>query len=204
MELADEGSPFARDIQMTALAQTFMGFHDQTLYVIGAGVMGLMHVAVASAQFARVIVSDFNESRLAIARELGAFATFTPDHALAGVRGLTGGRGASAVICGPGTPKALEHAVDAVAPNGNVVMFTPIEPGERFSFDQSKAYFRDINLIASYSCGPDDTIEALELIGRGVVTAEKLHARTYAFPDAQGAYEEMARAGIVKAIVAFE
>ncbi|GAC1310818.1 MAG: zinc-dependent dehydrogenase [Vulcanimicrobiaceae bacterium] len=174
-----------------------------SVYVIGAGVMGLMHVAVAAHFGAAVYASDFHAGRRAAAERLGAARVFPPDEAIAALRGSTGGHGARAVICGPGTPEALAHAVDATAADGTVLMFTPISPDERMIFDQSAAYFRDIRLVASYSCGPNDTAEAMRLIATGVVTAERLGAVEVPFPDVAVAYERMQSAGVVKAIVTY-
>jgi L-iditol 2-dehydrogenase len=186
-----------------ALRDDTGGLTNRVLYVIGAGVMGLMHVAVASRLGATVYASDFYQERRAAAERLGATAAFSAEGALAGLRAATGGKMADAVVCGPGTAAALEHAVEAAAADATVLMFTPIAPDERFSFDQSSAYFRDLRLVSSYSCGPDDTAEALRLIERGVVTAERLGATEIAFPDVAEAYRRMQHAEVVKAIVTF-
>jgi L-iditol 2-dehydrogenase len=192
-----------RDGVVPADVPAELPLRDRTLYVIGAGVTGLMHVALASWLGATVIASDFNERRLAVARRLGAAATVPADDALEGLRAATGGRFADAVICGPGKAPALAHAVDAVRSDGTVIMFTPIAPEERFAFDQSPAYFRDLRLVASYSCGPDDTRESFRAIERGIVNARLLEAREFAFPAVAEAFAAMAGADVVKAIVTF-
>jgi L-iditol 2-dehydrogenase len=175
----------------------------RTLYVIGAGVMGLMHVALGAAFGATIYASDFNEERRRVAERLGATATFAPAGAQAALAAATGGRLADAVICGPGAPVALEAALDATGDDGTLLMFTPIEPGERFAFDQSRAYFRDVRLVASYSCGPGDTADALGFIAAGIVSAERLEATEFPFPAVEPAYEAMRTAEVVKAIVTF-
>jgi L-iditol 2-dehydrogenase len=175
-----------------------------TLYVIGAGAMGLMHVAVAAAAGARVFASDFHAGRRAAAEGLGAAETFPPGEAAERLADLTAGRLADAVICGPGSPAALAHAVEAVGADGTVLMFTPIEPDERFAFDQSRAYFRDVRLVSSYSCGPADTAAALDLIAAGTVTARRLAAQSFRFPHVADAYARMSAADVVKAIVTFD
>ncbi|GAC1396505.1 MAG: zinc-dependent dehydrogenase [Vulcanimicrobiaceae bacterium] len=174
-----------------------------TVYVIGAGVMGLMHVAVAAALGATVYASDYHASRRDVARALGAADAFEPASAQAALVAATGNRLADTTICGPGAPAALEAAVAATAPDGTVLMFTPIEPHERFAFDQSTAYFRDLRLVSSYSAGPTDTREALRLIAAGVVTTERLRASEFAFPAVDDAYVQMRDARVVKAIVTF-
>ena len=175
----------------------------RTLYVIGAGVMGLMHVALGTAFGANVFASDFDTARLAVAMRLGAEETFSPPDALEALRARTNGRLGDAVICGPGTPAALAHAVESTGADGTMVMFTPIEPGDRFAFDQSAAYFRDVRLVSSYSCGPDDTADALRFIVEGIVTADRLEATEFPFPAVEPAYEAMRTAEVVKAIVTF-
>jgi len=176
----------------------------RTLYVIGAGVMGLMHVAVASALGAIVYASDFHSTRRAEARRLGASDAYAPDDARAGLGRATDERLAHAVICGPGSSAALEHAVETTAADGTLVMFTPLEPGTRFAFDQTGAYFRDLKIVASYSCGPDDTRDALALLARGVVDAARLNVTECRFPDVQAAYRLMQNAACSKAVVVFK
>ena len=175
----------------------------RSLYMIGSGVTGLMHVALATALGATVYASDFNEARLGLARRLGASATFAPPEALAGLRDATHGALVDVTICGPGSPAALSHAVETVRADGTVILFTPIAPDERFAFDQSPAYFRDLRLIASYSCGPQDTHESLRAIERGIVNAARLATTSFAFPEVARAYDAMSAAEVVKAVVTF-
>ncbi len=175
-----------------------------TVYVVGAGVMGLMHVAVAAGAGARVFASDFHAGRRAAAERLGAAVAFAPEVALEQLAVATDGRLADAVICGPGSPAALAHAVEAAGADATALMFTPIEPSERFVFDQSRAYFRDLRLVSSYSCGPADTAAALGLIAAGTVTAQRLGVEEFRFPRVGEAYARMAAADVVKAVVTFD
>ena len=172
------------------------------LYVIGLGVMGLMHALAGAARGARVIASDFMETRREAAARCGVHAVH-PDRAERELRAFTDGRGADAAICGPGTPQALRDALAAVSAGGTIVMFTPLEPGVAFKFDADDLYFRDVTLTASYSCGPEDTREALALIAAGVVTAERLGASIFPLEQAPAAYAALAGARIVKPIIDF-
>lgn len=166
----------------------------ERVYVIGLGVMGLMHALAAQALGTIVSGSDFLAERREHAASLGVQAVH-PDE------GFTG---AAVVICGPGSPEALRNAFAAVAPGGTVVMFTPLEPGVPFTFDPNDLYFRDVKLVTSYSCGPQDTRDALDLLARGVVTAERLGATLYPLEEAGAAYEALRRSRILKPIVTFE
>lgn len=165
-----------------------------TFHVIGLGVMGLMHALVAQSLGAVVSGSDFLSERRERAALLGVRAVHPQE-------GVTP---ADVVICGPGAPEALRNALAAAAPGGTVVMFTPLEPGIPFTFDANDLYFRDVSLVASYSCGPPDTREALRLIAERVVTAERLGATIYPLEEAAAAYEALRAARILKPIVTFE
>jgi L-iditol 2-dehydrogenase len=169
-----------------------------TCYVAGLGVMGLMHVLVAREIGARVFGGDFIEERRAAARRCGAVA-FDPGEAAEVL-----GRGADVVVCGPGTPQAMRAAVAAAAPGGTVVMFTPFAPDAPLALDAERFYFADLRLVASYSCGPNDTREALRLIERGVVSAQRLGATSVGLDGAAAAYRDLAHARILKPIVTFD
>lgn len=163
------------------------------LHVIGLGVMGLMHALAAQDLGADVSGSDFLPERCAFAQSLGVRIVSPGERA-----------GADVVICGPGSPEALRDALASVEPGGTVLMFTPLEPGVALTIDPNDLYFRDLRLIASYSCGPDDTKAALETIGRGVVTAAKLGAVVYPLEEVAQAYAALRASKVIKPIVSFD
>ncbi len=164
------------------------------MHVIGLGVMGLMHALVGRHMGADVSGTDFLEDRRAFARGLGV-REMAPSEPF---------DGADVVICGPGSAQALRDAIAAAAPAGTVVMFAPIEPGVALTLDPNDLYFRDIRLIASYSCGPNDTREALNLIMRRVVTAQLLGAVLYPLNETAQAYSALRSCEITKPIVTFQ
>ncbi|MGA8535240.1 MAG: alcohol dehydrogenase catalytic domain-containing protein [Candidatus Tumulicola sp.] len=169
-----------------------------TLCIAGLGVMGLMHVLAGKALGARVFGSDFIAARRSRAQALGAI-TFHPDDA-----GAVLNDGAAVTICGPGTPGALKAAIAMTSPGGTVVMFAPLEPGTPLQLDAGRFYFDDLRLVASYSCGPDDTRAALGLIENGIVSAEKLGATLVSLDETPRAYRYLAESRILKPIVLFE
>jgi L-iditol 2-dehydrogenase len=177
-------------------------YGGDVVYVIGLGVMGLLHVAVLESRGYTVVASDPIAARRDRATELGAIAVEPADAADA-LREAGAPHGAHVVICGPSSPAALEHACETVAPAGTVLMFTPIAPDERFIFDQSRFYFRDISLIASYSCGPNDTREALQWLASSELRAADFGAVRFPLAQTGAAYAQMTKTEIVKAIITF-
>lgn len=160
----------------------------ETLLVTGLGVMGALNILVARAYgAARIIAADLVPYRLEKALDLGADAAIDVSRrGLAeAIRELTGGTMAHRVIVGPGTPEAMAEGIRACAQGGTVLFFTPTPPGQMLAVEPHFLYFNEITLTSSYSCGPADTREALELISRGIIRAADLV--THRFPLAQAA-----------------
>ena len=94
-----------------------------TVFVVGCGPIGCFAVGVARAAGAtRVIASDINPKRLALAARMGAHVTLNPKttDVVATVREETGGEGADVACEMSGVPAALRQALAAVRPGGRV------------------------------------------------------------------------------------
>ena len=158
--------------------------------VIGLGAMGMMHALLARQRGAsRVIGADRVASRLARAAEFGIALTLDVDHSplREGVLAATEGEGADIVFVTPGSRAALEAAATCVAPGGSIVAFTPLAPGEAWPLNVNDLFFKDVNVVMSYSAGPDDTREALALLSGGLAV-EPLFTHRFGLEQAAQAY----------------
>lgn len=109
-----------------------VGFHaaargrvtaEDTVLVLGCGMIGLGVVAAAAHRGARVIAVDMGEAKLAVARRYGAVETIDASRqdVAARISELTGDDGVDVVIEAVGTPKTFVQAIDCVAYAGRVV-----------------------------------------------------------------------------------
>lgn len=92
-----------------------------SMLIIGAGPVGL--AALLTAQLyspGLIIVIDYDENRLKLARELGAHATATPPQAEETVMRLTEGRGCDAVLEVVGIPQTFHQCQELVGPGGTI------------------------------------------------------------------------------------
>ncbi len=178
-----------------------------TVLVIGLGVMGQLHVLLAREFGAgRIIAADMVPFRLNKAKELGAddLIDVSEGGLTEQLRELTCGRMAEVVIVGPNSAAVMEQGISAAAPGGTVLLFTPAKPAERLTIDPNDLYFRDISLVTSYSCGPDDTRAALGFIQRGAVRAESLVTHRFPLSEAERAYRLTSEGGdSLKCLVLF-
>lgn len=179
-----------------------------TVLVIGLGIMGQMHLLLAREFGAgKVIGADMVPFRLDTALKLGAdyIIDVSESNLKKRVEELTEGFMADIVIVGPNSAEAIKQGIDSVSSGGTVVLFTPAKPGETLTLDPNELYFRDINLITSYSCGPADTREALGFIQRGLVTAGKLVTHRFAIEHTSEAFNLTSRAGdSIKSLIVFD
>jgi len=155
----------------------------QSLLVVGLGTAGQLALRLGRALGARRIVgADRVASRLARAKESGADDVFDVDgETLAGGAALySGGRGFDFVFACPGKSAVVRAAAQAAAPGGTLLLFTMTPPGEEIALPGHDLYFREVSLVPSYSCGPDDTREALELLASDSVLVADLV--THRFP----------------------
>ncbi len=145
--------------------------------VIGLGAMGQVIAQLARDEGAGTVLgSDFDADRRELALTLGADQVFDPAHGdvVDAVRRATHGRGADVVIVCPGDARAIHDGIAAAAPGARIVCFTPLPPDRPITLDQAKLYFREITLLQSYSCGPDETREALTALAGGTVQVRPL------------------------------
>jgi L-iditol 2-dehydrogenase len=155
----------------------------------------------------QVIGVDMVPYRLNKAREMGATAVLdiTGEHAHERLMELTGGEGADRVVIGPGNVSAMHHGLSCAAPAGTVLFFTPTKPGDMLTIDQNRLYFKDITMVQSYSCGPDDTKGALSLLAEGAIPVDKIITHQFPLSRAAEAFRLTANAGeSLKSVVVFE
>jgi L-iditol 2-dehydrogenase len=171
---------------------------DTRLLVVGAGQMGLLHVQAARARGCRLVaVAEPLAARRTAAARYGAL----PAEATAGaVLQAMGARPDVVLVC-TCKPAAFELAMEAVDSGGLVQLFAPSAPGTPLALDPNEVFFREITVQASYSAGPLDTREALQLLADGAVTAEGVI--THRFPLAETAQAfQVARSGqAIKVVV---
>ncbi len=164
---------------------------DRSILIIGLGVMGQLHVVLAKHYGARtVLAADLEESRCEHARGLGADLVInaTDEDLVQAVERSTRGAGVEVVIVGPATVPAIEQGMACASRGGTVVQFMGTPPEDRLSLSTFDYYFRELRLIPSYSCGPDDTRRALDLIAGGAVRAAQVVTHRFPLDQASAAY----------------
>jgi L-iditol 2-dehydrogenase len=138
----------------------------QSVFVIGSGISGVLHIALARASGARwIIASDVDEYRLKAAKKFGADETIlAKDVNPLEIREINQGRLADLVIVCAGAISAYIQALQSVDRGGTVLCFAPLEPSLNFVFPFFDFWNDGISLLSTYGGSPFDITTAIDLI----------------------------------------
>ncbi len=155
-----------------------VGLKD-TVAVIGAGPIGIMHACLARLQGAqKVFVIDTNPRRLELAKNFdidGAFLVREDGAHREEIRALTQGHGPDVVIVAVSSAAAQNDALDLVAKAGRVNFFAGLPrtaPEARLNVNH--IHYKELEISGSYSEKKSDFQAAFALLHSGRFPAEKL------------------------------
>lgn len=170
--------------------------------IVGAGSMGLMEAELAQVLgAAQVVVVEPNADRRPAAAALGAMvlASCDPD----AVRDALGGELAHQVIVCTHNHAAMNDALHLAGPAGVVQYFAPTPPGEMVPLDLGAVFWREVHLQSTYSAGPADIRDALDLLAAGKVRCEGIVTHHVPFDEVDEAFR-LARTGeALKVVIDF-
>ncbi len=138
----------------------------QAVLVLGSGISGLLHIALARALGAgRIVATDVNEYRLNAAQRFGAdLVIHAEEDVPARLYQANEDRLADLVIVCTGAFPAFIQALQSVDRGGTVLFFAPTEPGVDLPVPVNDFWRNGITLMPSYGNSPLDAAVAIELI----------------------------------------
>lgn len=163
-----------------------------TAVVIGAGLIGLFVVQALRWAGAQTIVAvDLVESRLALARELGATHTLRSDttEVAAEVARLTGGRGADLAFEVVGVTPTLNLALAVLRRGGTAVLVGNLAPATK-DFPLQAVVTRELGLLGSCGAAGEYAL-CLDLISRGVIRVAPMIEAVAPLADGAGWFHKL-------------
>jgi len=139
----------------------------QTILVLGSGIAGLLHIQLARALGAGLIIAtDIVDYRLKTAKKFGAkHAINARENVPEIIKDINDGRLADLVIVCTGATSAIEQALKSVNRAGTILFFAPTKEGITIPFSINETFWRkDVTLTTSYAGAPVDHHIALKLI----------------------------------------
>ncbi|MCH7522001.1 MAG: galactitol-1-phosphate 5-dehydrogenase [Candidatus Marinimicrobia bacterium] len=170
-------------VQASLLEPLSIGLHaanrltpggPDTVVIIGAGPIGLFILqAVRLKGATRIIVSDIEEYRLGVARQLGADRVINPaqEDLKGAVLEATDGRGAAAVFEAVGIPQTLQTAAGVTQAGGQVIAVGLRD--RMVEIDMQEIISRELTLTGSYASAGEYR-EALDHLAAGRMVVDPL------------------------------
>jgi L-iditol 2-dehydrogenase len=165
-----------------------------TVAIIGAGPIGLLHLLVAKKMEAeKIIISDLSEERLRFAEKLGADLVVNAEEEdlVRETKKLTKGYGADIAIEAIGTPKTWEQALEAVRKGGTVLEFGGCPPGTEIKVNAELLHYGEVTIKGVFHATPNHFKKALDLITTGKIDVKPLVTRHVPLENIQDTFETM-------------
>ncbi|MGC4052098.1 MAG: alcohol dehydrogenase catalytic domain-containing protein [Paludibaculum sp.] len=173
---------------------------EEFVVVQGGGPIGMLIALVARAAGARVLISEINPFRLALARDLGLDAVNPMEVDLvAQVNGQTAGAGADVVFEVTGVPAAAEMMTKLPRTRGRIVMvaiYSQPVPVTLFQF-----FWRELRLIGARVYEPQDFEQAIALAASGNLPLERIITRVLPLEGLESGFREMESGGAVMKVL---
>ena len=152
--------------------------------VHGCGGVGLSAVMIAAALRARVIAVDIDEEKLSVARALGAEHTILSKHPVKEILALTGG-GVHVSLDALGSAATCRNSVRCLRKKGrHVQVGLLLGEGKPVPLPLGEVISKELELIGSHGMPARSYPKLLELITDGVLSPQKLIAKTIPLSEA--------------------
>lgn len=187
--------------------QEAMGIHlGDTVAVIGAGPIGIMHAELAKARGAgKIFLINRSSKRLNEAQDLhyDAYINSEEVDAVQAVKDLTDGMGANAVIVTAGSAAAQNMGIQMTSKEGRVCLFAGLpKDNPMLNFDVNFIHYRQITLYGTFSSAPRHNALAIEMIRSGKINVDQILTHIVALDDICHGMELVeTRAGLRVAVV---
>lgn len=168
-----------------------------SVLVLGSGISGLLHINLAAATGAGLIVAtDLDEYRLNAAKQFGASVALRGDEDVAAkFKELNNGRGADIVVVCATAKSAFEQAMAAVERGGTILFFAPTMDGVTIPLSINDLFWRqDVTCTTTYAASPADCKTALELIKHGRIDVNNMITHSFGLADAVEGFRLVAEA----------
>lgn len=200
----DEGAlaePLACCVNGNEKSQIRLG---QSVLIIGAGPIGLMHVQLALVAGAReVIVSEPSSHRRHLARDLGATTLVDPaeEDLAAAVKERTEGVGVDSVIMAFGLPRLVGEALSLARKGGVVNLFAGFPGRGDTTIEANLIHYNETVVVGTSSSTLRHYKKALKLIAEGGVEVRRLVTSTFPLAATATAIETASRREGLRAMV---
>ncbi|MEM0924308.1 MAG: zinc-binding dehydrogenase, partial [Pseudomonadota bacterium] len=162
----------------------------EDVVVIGGGPIGVLVAMVAREAGGKVVLSEVNPYRLAIAKKLG-FETVNPAEVdlAAEINARTGDKGADVVFEVSGSQPGVDAMTAVAATRARIVMVAI--HAKKPQIDLFQFFWRELKLIGARVYEPEDYDKAIALVAGGAIDATTVITDVSPLSEIQSAFEAL-------------
>jgi L-iditol 2-dehydrogenase len=175
-----------------------------TVVIMGAGPIGLMHLQLARlAGATKIIISEPIEERLVLAKDMGADICVNPKtvNLVELVREETQGLGADATLLAIGVPALINEAFKMTRKQGNINLFAGFGGKGESTIEANLVHYDELNVTGTASAAPWHFNEAMKLAASGKINLEKLISHRFPLEQIDTALKTVLDSKGIKVVV---
>ena len=176
-----------------------------SVVIIGAGAIGLMHAQLAKmAGAAKIILNDLSESRLAECLALAPYVITVKEDLLNRVIAETDGKGANVVITACSAAAAQRDSFKLAAFDGRVNFFGGLPKSNSIvELDTNIIHYKQLTVTGTTRSSHAHYRKTLDLIASGLVDVDSHAIHRYPLADIQKAFENAIAAVGLRHVITF-
>jgi L-iditol 2-dehydrogenase len=179
----------------------------ETVLIIGAGPIGLMHAKMAQAAgVEKVIINDLSRERLDLCRQLDStFITIESETLKEDIDRLTESRGVDVCITACPAPQAQQIALELAAINGRIIFFGGLPPEKaHVSLNTNLIHYKQLEVTGTTRQSLSQYRRSLRLVACGRINIKDLISSRTALEEIQSALDNISQARSLKSAIFFE
>lgn len=162
-----------------------------TVLVVGAGIMGLLHADLLRLKGAKVIISEFDPVRREFAKDHADVVLDASQDISKEIMEITDGYGVNQVFLTAGPTELVSDLFNVVADGATFVVYTSYyqASGPMASIDLNKLHYKEYNLRGTISPTEKDFRQAIDLLLNDKIDLRPYVSETYPLTSIQEAFE---------------
>lgn len=179
--------------------------YGDLVVVIGCGIMGLLHVALAVKSGARVLACDLNPERLELAKKIGAHYIIdsSKEDLLAKVKEISHNLGANVVFDTTPIHSVAEESVELVSNTGKVILYSSFYPDEPVSFSPDKLHKGGYSIAGTANSNSRDFVRASRMISERVIDMRPFISEIIPFEEVVAGFESAIKGDKYRVVIKF-
>jgi len=179
---------------------------EKKVVIIGAGTMGLLHLAILKHYGMFAAVSDLSADKARVAYRMSAdcVVDVSREDPVEALRSRAKLDGADVVVVTAPGKEAVEEAFRLVGTLGTVVLYSANPEGIKVEIDPNMVHYRELTITGSQSRTEKDFFQAVSMQDKGDLRLEELISAVFPVDEAGRALEASLDPAFYRVVVAMD